>query len=55
MPTLIVIIDECAELADEAPSAMADTDSIARLSLNPPADSGSLFLRPGSCRGGFPG
>jgi DNA segregation ATPase FtsK/SpoIIIE-like protein len=31
MPTLIVIIDEYAELADEAPGAMADTDSIARL------------------------
>jgi S-DNA-T family DNA segregation ATPase FtsK/SpoIIIE len=31
MPALIVIIDEYAELADEAPGAMADTDSIARL------------------------
>ena len=31
MPALIVIIDEYAELADEAPDAMSDTDSIARL------------------------
>ena len=31
MPALIVLIDEYAELADEAPGAMADTDSIARL------------------------
>jgi FtsK/SpoIIIE family len=31
MPALIVIIDEYAELADEAPDAMQDTDSIARL------------------------
>jgi hypothetical protein len=31
MPALIILIDEYAELADEAPSAMADTDSIARL------------------------
>jgi S-DNA-T family DNA segregation ATPase FtsK/SpoIIIE len=31
MPALIVIIDEYAELAEEASSAMADTDSIARL------------------------
>ena len=31
MPALVVIIDEYAELADEAPSAMSDTDSIARL------------------------
>ena len=31
MPALIIIIDEYAELADEAPDAMADTDSIARL------------------------
>ena len=30
-PALIVIIDEYAELADEAPDAMSDTDSIARL------------------------
>jgi DNA translocase FtsK/SpoIIIE-like protein len=30
-PALVVIIDEYAELADEAPGAMADTDSIARL------------------------
>jgi hypothetical protein len=30
-PALIVIIDEYAELADEAPDAMNDTDSIARL------------------------
>jgi len=30
-PGLIVIIDEYAELADEAPDAMSDTDSIARL------------------------
>jgi hypothetical protein len=31
MPALVVIIDEYAELADEAPAAMAETDSIARL------------------------
>ena len=31
MPALIIIIDEYAELADEAPDAMHDTDSIARL------------------------
>ncbi len=30
-PALVVIIDEYAELADEAPDAMSDTDSIARL------------------------
>jgi S-DNA-T family DNA segregation ATPase FtsK/SpoIIIE len=31
MPALLIIIDEYAELADEAPGAMGDTDSIARL------------------------
>jgi S-DNA-T family DNA segregation ATPase FtsK/SpoIIIE len=31
MPALVVIADEYAELADEAPDAMGDTDSIARL------------------------
>jgi hypothetical protein len=31
MPALVIIIDEYAELADEAPGAMGDTDSIARL------------------------
>jgi DNA segregation ATPase FtsK/SpoIIIE-like protein len=31
MPALVIIIDEHAELADEAPEAMSDTDSIARL------------------------
>jgi DNA segregation ATPase FtsK/SpoIIIE-like protein len=31
MPALIILIDEYAELADEAPGAMSDTDSIARL------------------------
>ena len=30
-PALVIIIDEYAELADEAPDAMSDTDSIARL------------------------
>ena len=30
-PALVIIIDEYAELADEAPEAMTDTDSIARL------------------------
>jgi len=30
-PALVVIVDEYAELADEAPDAMSDTDSIARL------------------------
>ena len=33
-PALVVIIDEYAELADEAPDAMSDTDSIARLGRN---------------------
>jgi hypothetical protein len=31
MPALVIIVDEYAELTDEAPDAMADTDSIARL------------------------
>jgi len=31
MPALVIIIDEYAELADEAPDAMSHTDSIARL------------------------
>jgi hypothetical protein len=31
MPALVIIIDEYAELADEAPAAMGDTDSVARL------------------------
>ena len=31
MPALVIIIDEYAELRDEAPGAMTDTDSIARL------------------------
>jgi len=31
MPALVIIVDEYAELADEAPAAMGDTDSIARL------------------------
>ena len=31
MPALIIIIDEYAELAEEAPDAMRDTDTIARL------------------------
>jgi hypothetical protein len=31
MPALVIIVDEYAELADEAPEAMGDTDSIARL------------------------
>ncbi|HEX2742956.1 MAG TPA: FtsK/SpoIIIE domain-containing protein [Streptosporangiaceae bacterium] len=31
MPALVILIDEYAELADEAPAAMSDTDSIARL------------------------
>jgi len=31
MPALVILIDEYAELADEAPAAMNDTDSIARL------------------------
>jgi hypothetical protein len=31
MPALVIIIDEYAEMADEAPDAMSDTDSIARL------------------------
>jgi FtsK/SpoIIIE family len=31
LPALVIIVDEYAELADEAPEAMSDTDSIARL------------------------
>ena len=31
MPALLIIVDEYAELADEAPDTMSDTDSIARL------------------------
>jgi len=31
MPALVIIIDEYAELAEDAPDAMSDTDSIARL------------------------
>ena len=31
MPALIIIIDEYAELAEDAPDAMSNTDSIARL------------------------
>jgi S-DNA-T family DNA segregation ATPase FtsK/SpoIIIE len=31
MPALVIIVDEYAELADEAPEAMSDADSIARL------------------------
>jgi DNA segregation ATPase FtsK/SpoIIIE-like protein len=31
VPALVIIVDEYAELADEAPGAMGDTDSIARL------------------------
>jgi len=31
MPALIIVIDEYAELAEEAPTAMRDTDTIARL------------------------
>jgi S-DNA-T family DNA segregation ATPase FtsK/SpoIIIE len=31
MPALLIIVDEYAELAEEAPAAMSDTDSIARL------------------------
>lgn len=31
MPALVIIVDEYAELADEAPAAMSDTDAIARL------------------------
>jgi S-DNA-T family DNA segregation ATPase FtsK/SpoIIIE len=31
MPALVILVDEYAELAEEAPGAMGDTDSIARL------------------------
>ena len=31
VPALVIVVDEYAELADEAPGAMTDTDSIARL------------------------
>jgi FtsK/SpoIIIE family len=35
MPALVIIIDEYAELADDAPDAMRDTDTIARLGRAP--------------------
>ena len=35
MPALVIIIDEYAELADDAPGAMRDTDTIARLGRAP--------------------
>ena len=35
MPALVIIIDEYAELADDAPDAMNDTDSIAGLGPMP--------------------
>jgi hypothetical protein len=35
MPALVIVIDEYAELADEAPEAMSDTDSIARMGRAP--------------------
>jgi S-DNA-T family DNA segregation ATPase FtsK/SpoIIIE len=35
MPALVIIIDEYAELADDAPEAMSDTDTIARLGRAP--------------------
>ena len=35
MPVLVIIIDEYAELAEQAPDAMNDTDTIARLSRAP--------------------
>jgi DNA helicase HerA-like ATPase len=35
MPALVIIIDEHAELADDAPDAMSDTDTIARLGRAP--------------------
>ena len=35
MPALVIIIDEYAELADDAPDAMSDTDTIARLGRAP--------------------
>ena len=31
MPALVILIDEYAELAEKAPGAMSDTDSVARL------------------------
>jgi DNA segregation ATPase FtsK/SpoIIIE-like protein len=31
MPALVILVDEYAELAEDAPGAMGDTDSIARL------------------------
>ena len=35
MPALVIIIDEYAELAEDAPDAMSDTDTIARLGRAP--------------------
>lgn len=35
MPVLVIIIDEYAELAEQAPDAMNDTDTIARLGRAP--------------------
>jgi S-DNA-T family DNA segregation ATPase FtsK/SpoIIIE len=35
MPALVIVIDEYAELADEAPDAMGDADSIARMGRAP--------------------
>jgi S-DNA-T family DNA segregation ATPase FtsK/SpoIIIE len=35
LPVLVIIIDEYAELAKQAPDAMKDTDTIARLGRAP--------------------
>jgi len=40
---------------DSLEHAFRDDDGACPLSLNPPADSGSSFLRPDSCRRSFPG
>ena len=37
MPALVIIIDEYAELAEQAPRALKDTDTIARLGRAPPS------------------
>jgi len=53
MPALIIIIDEFAELVDDAPDAMRDTDSIARLvscnGLNFTLNAASSQVRAGMC------
>ena len=46
MPALVIIIDEYAELADDAPDAMSDIDTIARLDSAPPVTLIAATQRP---------